>query len=159
VPDREPPTSQNRTKERKVSGGEVALMIIATFWAILVAFLAVVLVRLAKVLKEATRLVSDTADRTAPLLDELTGAVQAANAQLDRVDAIAGNVQTITTNATALSSTVAATVGGPLVKTAAFSYGVRRALSGQARAELGRRVRATAKAERAARQRASRGRG
>ncbi|HSA50603.1 DUF948 domain-containing protein [Yinghuangia sp. ASG 101] len=141
-----------------MSGGEVALMIIATFWAILVAFLALVLVKLVKVLKEATRLVSDIADRTPPLLDEMTDAVRATNAQLARVDQIAGNVQTMSTNATALSSTVAATLGGPLVKTAAFSYGVRRALSAQQRAELAKRVRSTAKAERIARQRAARGR-
>lgn len=141
-----------------MSGGEVALMIIATFWAILVAFLALVLVKLVKVLKEATRLVSDIADRTPPLLDEMTDAVRATNAQLARVDQIAGNVQTMSTNATALSSTVAATLGGPLVKTAAFSYGVRRALGVQQRAELAKRVRATARAERVARQRAARGR-
>lgn len=141
-----------------MSGGEVALMIIATFWAILVAFLALVLVKLVKVLKEATRLVSDIADRTPPLLDEMTDAVRATNAQLARVDQIAGNVQTMSTNATALSSTVAATLGGPLVKTAAFSYGVRRALSAQQRAELAKRVRSTARAERIARQRAARGR-
>ncbi|NUP30407.1 MAG: DUF948 domain-containing protein [Streptomycetaceae bacterium] len=133
-------------------------MIIATFWAILVAFLALVLVKLVKVLKEATRLVSDIADRTPPLLDEMTDAVRATNAQLARVDQIAGNVQTMSTNATALSSTVAATLGGPLVKTAAFSYGVRRALSAQQRAELAKRVRSTARAERVARQRAARGR-
>lgn len=141
-----------------MSGGEVALMIIATFWAILVAFLALVLVKLVKVLREATRLVSDLADRTPPLLDEMTDAVRATNAQLARVDHIAGNVQTMSTNATALSSTVAATLGGPLVKTAAFSYGVRRALSAQQRAELAKRVRSAAKAERIARQRAARGR-
>ncbi|MEU8138338.1 DUF948 domain-containing protein [Streptodolium elevatio] len=141
-----------------MSGGEVALMIIATFWAILVAFLALVLVKLVKVLKEATRLVSDIADRTPPLLDEMTDAVRATNAQLARVDQIAGNVQTMSTNATALSSTVAATLGGPLVKTAAFSYGVRRALSAQQRAEFAKRVRSTARAERIARQRAARGR-
>lgn len=141
-----------------MSGGEVALMIIATFWAILVAFLALVLVKLVKVLREATRLVSDIADRTPPLLDEMTDAVRATNAQLARVDQIAGNVQTMSTNATALSSTVAATIGGPLVKTAAFSYGVRRALSAQQRAELAKRVRSTARAERIARQRAARGR-
>ncbi|OPC84787.1 DUF948 domain-containing protein [Embleya scabrispora] len=141
-----------------VSGGEVALMIIAVFWAILVAFLAVALVKLAKVLKEATTLVAGVADRAVPLLDEVTETVRATNAQMGRVDQIAGNVQTMTTNATALSSTVAATLGGPLVKTAAFSYGVRRALSAQQRAELSRRVRTAAKAQKVARQRSMRGR-
>ena len=34
-------------------------------------------------------------------------------------------------NASALSTTVASTFGGPLVKVAAFGYGVRRALNGR----------------------------
>jgi hypothetical protein len=37
----------------------------------------------------------------------------------------------VTSNASALSTTVASTFGGPLVKVAAFGYGVRRALGGR----------------------------
>jgi hypothetical protein len=44
------------------------------------------------------------------------------------VDAIAADVQEVTANASALSTTVSAAFGGPLVKVAAFGYGVRRAL-------------------------------
>ncbi|MEU2776323.1 hypothetical protein ABZ646_26200, partial [Streptomyces sp. NPDC007162] len=50
---------------------------------------------------------------------------------VDRVDAIASDVQEVTSNASALSTTVASTFGGPLVKVAAFGYGVRRALAGR----------------------------
>jgi hypothetical protein len=42
-------------------------------------------------------------------------------------------VAEVTANASALSSTVASTFGGPLVKVAAFGYGVRRAVGRQAR--------------------------
>jgi hypothetical protein len=41
-------------------------------------------------------------------------------------------VAEVTVNASALSSTVASTFGGPLVKVAAFGYGVRRAVGLQA---------------------------
>ncbi len=129
-----------------MSGGEVAGLIVAVFWAILVCFLGYVLVKLGQVLREATRLVAGVSEQTVPLLGEVTATVTTTNAQLAKVDAITTNVQTITTNATALSSTFAATLGGPLVKVAAFSYGVRRAIGKSERTEVERRVRAELRA-------------
>jgi uncharacterized protein YoxC len=109
--------------------GELAGLLVAVFWAVLVTLLAVVLVRLSKVLKEATVLVSAVTEQAVPLLVEAGAAVRSANEQLERVDEITANVQDAAANANALSSTVAATIGGPLVKVAAFSYGVRKAVS------------------------------
>lgn len=112
-----------------MSGGEVAGLLVAVFWAILVSFLAVVLVRLAQTLRQATRLVEGVTEQAVPLLGEATAAVRSAQAQLDRVETIASDVQEVAANASALSTTVASTFGGPLVKVAAFGYGVRRAVS------------------------------
>ncbi|MGW0704748.1 DUF948 domain-containing protein [Streptomyces sp. NPDC002643] len=114
-----------------VSGGEVAGILVAVFWAILVSFLAVALARLAQTLKATTKLVADVTDQAVPLLAEASTAVRSAQTQLDRVDAIASDVQEVTSNASALSTTVASTFGGPLVKVAAFGYGVRRAIGGR----------------------------
>ncbi|MEU9146948.1 DUF948 domain-containing protein [Streptomyces sp. NPDC048349] len=111
-----------------MSGGEVAGILVAVFWAILVSFLAVALARLAQVLKATTKLVADVTEQAVPLLADASTTVRSARTQLDRVDAIASDVQEVTSNASALSSTVASTFGGPLVKVAAFGYGVRRAL-------------------------------
>ncbi|MFJ9339375.1 DUF948 domain-containing protein [Streptomyces sp. NPDC101733] len=111
-----------------MTGGEVAGILVAVFWAILVSFLAVVLVRLAQVLKATTRLVAEVTEQAVPLLADASTTVRSARTQLDRVDAIASDVQEVTSNASALSSTVASTFGGPLVKVAAFGYGVRKAL-------------------------------
>ncbi|MFD9355306.1 DUF948 domain-containing protein [Streptomyces sp. NPDC060031] len=111
-----------------MSGGEVAGILVAVFWAILVSFLAVVLVRLAQVLKATTKMVADVTEQAVPLLADASTTVRSARTQLDRVDAIASDVQEVTSNASALSSTVASTFGGPLVKIAAFGYGVRKAL-------------------------------
>ncbi|MFD7840438.1 DUF948 domain-containing protein [Streptomyces sp. NPDC059761] len=111
-----------------MSGGEVAGILVAVFWAILVSFLALVLVRLAQVLKATTKLVADVTEQAVPLLADASTTVRSARTQLDRVDAIASDVQEVTSNASALSSTVASTFGGPLVKVAAFGYGVRKAL-------------------------------
>jgi predicted PurR-regulated permease PerM len=109
----------------------VAGILVAVFWAILVSFLAVALARLAQTLKATTKLVADVTDQAVPLLADASQAVRSAQTQIDRVDAIASDVQEVASNASALSTTVASTFGGPLVKVAAFGYGVRRALGGR----------------------------
>lgn len=114
-----------------MSGGEVAGLVVAVFWAVLVALLAVVLVRLSQALRAASRLVAEVSERAVPLLDEAAEAVRGANQQLARVDEITSNVQDAAADAKALSSTMAATLGGPLVKLSAFSYGVRSAVAKQ----------------------------
>lgn len=111
-----------------MSGGEVAGILVAVFWAILVSFLAVALFRLAQTLRAAGELVTRVTEEAVPLLAEAGTTVRSANTQLARVDAIASDVQEVTANASALSSTVSTAFGGPLVKVAAFGYGVRRAL-------------------------------
>ncbi|MEU1377669.1 MULTISPECIES: DUF948 domain-containing protein [Streptomyces] len=111
-----------------MSGGEVAGILVAVFWAILVSFIALVLVRLAQTLKAATKLVAEVSEQAVPLLADASATVRSANTQLARVDSITADVQEVTANASALSSTVSSAFGGPLVKVAAFGYGVRRAL-------------------------------
>lgn len=115
-----------------MSGGEVAGLIVAVFWAILVSFLAVALVRLAQTLRRTTELVAGITEQALPLLGEASQALRSAHDQLDRVDTITSDVAEVTANASALSSTVASAFGGPLVKVAAFGYGVRRAVALQA---------------------------
>ncbi|MEU6850704.1 DUF948 domain-containing protein [Actinacidiphila alni] len=111
-----------------MSGAEVAGLIVAVFWAILVSFLAVALVRLAQTLRRTSELVAGITEQAVPLLGDASDALRSAHSQLDRVDTITAEVAEVTANASALSSTVASAFGGPLVKVAAFSYGVRRAV-------------------------------
>jgi hypothetical protein len=110
-----------------LSGGQVAGLIVAMFWAILVCFLAVVLLRLARLLSETTKMIADIGDHAGPLLDDMTKTVEQAGEQLDRVDTITRNMAGVTQNVSAVSTVVTSVVGNPLVKAAAFSYGVRRA--------------------------------
>lgn len=111
-----------------LSGGQVAGLIVAMFWAILVCFLAVVLLRLARLLGETTKMIADIGEHAGPLLDDMTKTVEQAGEQLDRVDTITRNMAGVTQNVSAVSTVVTSVVGSPLVKAAAFSYGVRRAL-------------------------------
>jgi predicted PurR-regulated permease PerM len=134
-----------------VSAGAVVGLVFAIFFGIGVVFLCFVLIRLAQVLKEATKLVSGIADQTVPLLGEITATVVTTNQQLVKVDTITDNVANVSGNASALASTFSATVGGPMIKAAAFSYGVRTAIANRRKAEVDKRVRAELKAERRAR--------
>jgi len=62
----------------------------------------------------------------------------------------------VTSNAAALSSVFATTLGGPAIKVAAFSYGIRRAAQNRRRVEADRTAKDAAKAERRARRAARR---
>ena len=133
-----------------LTGGQVAGLIVAVFFAVLVLVLAYVLFKLSKVLEETQRLVSGITDKTVPLLGEVTGTVTHVNSELVRVDAITANVQSISGNVSALTSLFAATLGGPVIKVAAFSYGVRRAAGKRSQADLTKRVKADMKAQKRA---------
>ena len=133
-----------------VSVGDVVGLVFAIFFAILVLALCFLLIRLTRVIDEMKRLVEGVTDKTVPLLGEVTGAVTHVNDELVRVDAITANVQSITGNLSALTSLFAATLGGPVVKVAAFSYGVRRAAGKREAASVEKRVKAEVKAEKKA---------
>ncbi|MWA06458.1 DUF948 domain-containing protein [Actinomadura sp. LD22] len=112
-----------------LTGGQLAGLIVAVFWAVLVAFVALTLLRLARLLGDASKLVRDLGDQAAPLLDDMATTVKRANEQLGRTDVITKQVAGVTQNVSAVTTVMTSVVGGPLVKAAAFSYGVRKALS------------------------------
>jgi uncharacterized protein YoxC len=133
-----------------LSGGQVAGLIVAVFWAILVCFMAFVLVKLGKVIGETAKLITGVADQTVPLLGEVTTSVVQVNAELTRVDTIASNVEDISSNAKALTALFSATMGSPIIKVAAFSYGVRRAMGQKREEEVRKRVKTQIKADKTA---------
>jgi uncharacterized protein YoxC len=134
-----------------MSVGEVAGLIAACALLILVGLLAYPILKLGKVLDETRILVKGVSDQSVPLLGEVTTTVTTTNTQLAKVDTITDNAATVSTNAAALMSLFSATAGGPLVKAAAFSYGVRRAISDRNRKDVEKRVKEQMRAERRAR--------
>ncbi len=133
-----------------MSLGDIAGIIAASAFVLLVGLLAIPLLKLGKVLDEARRLVHNVTDETVPLIKEVTTTVEHTNHELERVDAITENVQQMTTNVSALTSLFAATLGSPVVKVAAFTYGVRRAMSERRHRDVEDRVKAEIKADRKA---------
>jgi hypothetical protein len=84
------------------------------------------LLKLGRVLDETRESVKELTEHTVPVLDETASLVASSSTQLDRVDTVTTAAAQVSENVAALTSLFAATVGGPLVKVAAFSYGVRR---------------------------------
>jgi len=113
-----------------VSVGDVAGLIAAIAFVLLVGLLAVPLVKLGKVFDEATRSIREVTDHSVPILDEAVGTVAGANAQLGKVDTITTSAAQVSENVSALAGLYAATLGRPLVKVAAFSYATRQAFAG-----------------------------
>ena len=111
-----------------MSVGDWAGLIAALAFVALVAALAIPLLKLGKVLDEARATVKQISDSTGPLLASVTEAVSTTNAQLAKVDTVTTSAAQISTNVSALTGLFAATLGTPVLKVAAFSYGVRSAL-------------------------------
>ncbi|MCW2647801.1 MAG: hypothetical protein QOF87_2576 [Pseudonocardiales bacterium] len=109
-----------------MSGGEIAALVAAIAFVLLVVLLAVPLLKLGRTLDEATLAIRKTHEGAAPLLADAQGTLAQVNAQLEQVESIAKNVNSMTTNVAALTAIVSSTLGSPLIKAAAFTYGVRK---------------------------------
>ncbi len=113
-----------------MSVGDVAGLIAAIAFVLLVGLLAVPLLKLGRVLDETRDSVKELTEHTVPVLDETATLVASSNVQLEHIDTVTTAAAQVSENMSALTALFAATVGGPMIKVAAFSYGVRRALSG-----------------------------
>lgn len=134
---------------------EIAALIAAIAFAVLVVALAVPILRLRHTVDAATRAMRDVADQTGPLLTQVNGTIgnvntalgqvhtslDGVNLQLVRLDAITNNIQHVSTNVANLSTVVSAAAANPLVKVAALGYGVRKAASNRRQADDDRAVR------------------
>ncbi|MFC7877162.1 DUF948 domain-containing protein [Isoptericola sp. NPDC057391] len=117
-----------------MSMGDVAGLIAAVAFVLLVGLLAIPLVKLGRVLDEATRSIREVTEHSVPILDEAATTVASTNDQLVKVDTITTSAAQVSENVSALAGLYASTLGRPLVKVAAFSYGVRQAFARASRA-------------------------
>jgi len=153
-----------------LSGGEIAALIAAGAFLMLVVVLAVPILRLRRTIDAATRALDDVAQATGPILANVNstisnvntalGQVQTSldgvNLQLSRLDTITEHVQHTTANVANLTTVVTAAASSPLVKVAAFSYGVRKAAAKRRHADEEAQLRADLKERRRAAARESR---
>ena len=125
-----------------MSVGEIAGLIAAIAAVALVAFCAVPLLKLGRVLEELRLAVRDIGHSSVPILHELKGTVTATNDELGKLSVVTEDVSKVSRNAVVVSESASqlstlftATLGGPLVKTAAFTHGVRQAIKGTRKAK------------------------
>jgi hypothetical protein len=126
-----------------MNAAELAALIAAVFWALLVCVGVFVLFRLARLLSESSRLVADLRERGDVLLQRAETAVDGAQAavdragrQLDQTESVTASMDELGTGMAELAGQVTALAGlgralaaGPVGRTAALAYGVRHALS------------------------------
>jgi uncharacterized membrane protein YoaK (UPF0700 family) len=111
-----------------VSAGQIAGLVAAGAFVLLVLLLAIPLIKLGRTLDEATIAIRKAHENSDPLFTGANTTISHVNTQLERVDGITANARAMTGNVSALTSLFTATLGGPLVKTAALSYGVSKAI-------------------------------
>ena len=111
-----------------MSAGQIAALVAAGALVVLVALLAVPLLKLGRTLDEATVAIRKAHEGSAPLLDDAQTTLRQVNTQLERVDGITAGAKTVSTNVSVLTSLFTATLGGPLVRAAALSYGLSKAV-------------------------------
>ena len=133
-----------------MSGGTIAALIAAGAFVLLVLLLAYPLLKLGRTLDEATLAIRKAHDGATPLLIQAQDTMTQVNSQLDHVGGIAKNVDSMTTNVSALTSVVSSTLGSPLIKVAAFSYGVRKTVQDRRDAQLLREAKSKHRADRRA---------
>jgi len=153
-----------------VHPGEVAALIAAGAFVMLVLILAVPILRLRHTVDAATRAINEVTERTSPLLGDVDATIKGVNEaigqvhttldgvnlQLQRLDSITGHAQTVTANVANLSTVVTSAASSPLVRAASLTYGVRKALANRRKADEEAEVRAKLKEQRRAARRGSR---
>ncbi len=102
------------------SAGDNALIILAAFWAVLVAFLCYVLFMTTRVLESTKLMIDATREETVPLLREVKGTVERTNRELDRVDGILEKVEHV-------SGLVEQAAASPLIKIISVGAGLKKA--------------------------------
>jgi Bacterial protein of unknown function (DUF948) len=122
---------------------ELAALIAAVFWALLVCAGVFVLFRLGRFLSESSRLVADVRERGDALLDRAQTAVDGAQAavdragrQLDRTESVTASMDELGAGMNELAGQVTALAGlgrtianGPVGRAGAVMYGIRHAVS------------------------------
>ncbi|HET6532729.1 MAG TPA: DUF948 domain-containing protein [Actinoplanes sp.] len=147
-----------------MDAGEIAGLIAAIAFAMLVLILAVPIIKLGRTVDAATRAINELNERTGPLLataqDTMENAntalgqtqvcLDGVNVQLAKVDTMTSHAQNVTASVANLATIVSAAAANPLIKVASFGYGLRKATAARRRAEDEREVRETLKRRRKA---------
>ena len=117
-----------------MNAAELAALIAAVFWALLVCVGVFVLIRMGRLLSESSKLVADVRERGDVLLtraqaavDGAQQAVDRAGRQLDQTESVTASMDELGAGMSELAGQVTALTG--LGRAGALAYGVRHAVS------------------------------
>jgi hypothetical protein len=131
-----------------MSGIQVVGLIIAVFLVLGACVMALVLMRVTELLLTLKGTLTALTTATLPLLEEAEQAATTGNASMAKVAAITENLQAVTDNVGAVTATASAAAGSPVIKTASFSYGVRRVIASRTSPDRAKQVRTELAADR-----------
>lgn len=112
-----------------LSGGDLALIILAAFWGVLVIALCVVLLNTFRVLESTKMTIDAMREETVPLLREVKTSVEKMNREIDRVDTMLQSGTQIVGRVEKLTGIVEEAATSPLVKLLSFGAGLRKGFS------------------------------
>ena len=118
-----------------LTGGDTAMIVLASFWGLLVLALCVVLLNTFRVLESTKTTIDAMREETVPLLREVKISVEKTNREIDRVDGMLESAGEIVTRVEKLSGLVEEAAASPLVKLISFGAGIRK---GVAKAKRGK---------------------
>lgn len=101
-----------------MSGGDIAGLIAALAFLLLVGILAVPLLKLGKVLDETRYSIHDVTKDVSPLLKEATDTLATANKELDKVDGVTSKLASIAENIASAVESVTSVISSPVAKLA-----------------------------------------
>lgn len=115
-----------------MSGSEIASLVAAGAFVLLVLFLAVPILKLGRLIDKSAESVSLMTEELTPLVAELTVTLEESNRQLKKIDSITSDISQVTTNLSSLVAVFTSAMGGPLSKLAGLG-GVLRSFLGKKR--------------------------
>lgn len=105
--------------------GEIAGLIAAIAFAILVGFMIYPLIRLGRLFDKLAQTVVTAGDHAIPALDETVTTVKELNKTMSDVNKISGSVQYTASNVGALTDLYTSMLGKPVIKVASALYSLR----------------------------------
>jgi uncharacterized protein YoxC len=121
-----------------LTGGDIALIVLAAGWVLLVCFLGFVLLNTFRVLESTKMTIDAMREEAIPLLREVKTSVEKTNREIDRVDTMLDNANSIVGRVEKLSGLVEEAVSSPLVKVIGLGAGLRKGFSKASRSRTSR---------------------
>lgn len=111
----------------EMSAADLALVVVTICSIVAVVAVLFALQRTLVTLRQVRDAMDELHERSLPLVDELADTVEAANAELERVDRLLGSAESISQTVDATSKLAYRALSAPVIKTVAITSGASRA--------------------------------